>query len=817
MPKGSRDAAHAHASAGGPDTESPIEMAGQSLTSSLVVRLIDQVTAPARAVTKSLLGLNNAAKGNFGDRLRTAIDNNNAALDRARGSVIDAAAGFYILKSALTAPIKSAVDFESAMADIGKVSGFDAKGLDEYGKRLRKLAVTEIPLAVNDLAALSAAAAQAGVPDADLFDFTRLVAKAAVAWEMSGAEAGEALAKIRTALGLTNEETAAFADAINYVSDSTAASAPDMIDFSKRVASQGEFFGFAKEETLAFGAAMISAGAESEVAATSFRNMGRALTKGASATKSQRGAWKTLGMDAKKVAKAMQKDAVGTTLKVIEKLGQLPEHMQASVMSDLFGDEARALAPLLNNVELLRKALALTADEQSYLNSVGKEFEKRAATSAYKLQRFKSQLGDIALTIGGALLPALTKLLGPLGDIALKFSAWAEANPELVRNIIAATSALVGFRIAIAGLRFIGLMGRGGLLSIMAIGFNTVGRAIIGATRAARGATALQTALAAMSGARYSGIAKTVDALKAMALAIPGVSGIATALGAVGSALATISAPAWGLIAVGVGLVAAAGAAMWKYWDRISSVVSGVARAIGEELQPVFTHFAPALEPVRMALDGIGTAFSYLGEKVSEVAGWIGSFFDKEILSESQKAGIEQGAYDLTKRIVAAIKSIGPAMLAAGAEIMQQLLAGIQQVGAQIVEYVSGLGARIKSSISGAASGLIDRITGGGGGEPANDNSGGGQVSGHRKSGGPVSRGGSYVVGDGGEPEIFTPKTGGSITPMSQAGGVGSITIGDIIVNGASDPRETARIVRDTLRDELRDAMRGIHADLGDR
>ena len=59
-------------------------MAGKTLTSSLIVRLVDQVSAPARKVGASLLGLNNDAKGGFGAKLTQAIDTNNAALDRAR-------------------------------------------------------------------------------------------------------------------------------------------------------------------------------------------------------------------------------------------------------------------------------------------------------------------------------------------------------------------------------------------------------------------------------------------------------------------------------------------------------------------------------------------------------------------------------------------------------------------------------------------------------------------------------------------------------------------------------------------------------------
>lgn len=61
------------------------------LTSSLVVRLLDQATGPAKGIARSILGIRDAAAraGNmaFGDRLRDAMDRNNAALDRVRGQV----------------------------------------------------------------------------------------------------------------------------------------------------------------------------------------------------------------------------------------------------------------------------------------------------------------------------------------------------------------------------------------------------------------------------------------------------------------------------------------------------------------------------------------------------------------------------------------------------------------------------------------------------------------------------------------------------------------------------------------------------------
>ncbi|UXT64228.1 phage tail tape measure protein [Agrobacterium tumefaciens] len=762
-------------------------MPASALTSSLVVRLIDQVTAPARVASKSLLGLNRAAGGNFGSRLNDAMARTNAALDRSRGALADAAIGLFAFKSALQAPIKSAMDFESAMAGIAKVSGFDDAGLAAYAKQLRNLANKEIPMAVTDLAALSAAAAQAGVPDEDLFDFTRLTAKTAVAWEMSGAQAGEALAKIRTALGLTNAQTAAYADAINYVSDSLATNAPELIDFTKRVAVQGEFFGFAKEQSVAFGAAMISAGFNADVAATSFRNMGRALTKGASATKAQRGAYETLGLDAKKVAKAMQKDAVGTTMKVIEKLGQLPEHMQASVMSGLFGDEAAALVPLLKNTELLRKALSLTADEQKYLNSVGKEFEKRAATSAYKLQRFKSQIADIGLTIGGALLPAITQITEALGPALLRFSEWSEAHPALIRNVVAATTAVVGFKVAVAGTRFMGLMGRGGALSMMALGYNTVGKAAIFAGRGIK-LMAFTPIVAGLGAARRAlvGFAASAAILGpdgATGIAIKGLGkGVLSILNPLNLVRRSAFLLRGALMFTGVGAViagiAAAGTLIYNNWDGLVSFFQGVGQGFMAALEPV----RPIMEPIAGFAERIYTA-------VSNMLGPI-----KATNTEWRAWGETVGGV-----VGGAVRTV--------VEAINDLIAKIQNA----VQWAQNLGTSIKNALTwGGGGGEADA----GGGTPEYDSMG--NVTGHRKNGGNMWPGGSFLVGEE-EPEVVTPKSGSTVTPLSKLGGQTSISFGDVIIQGGNSPRETAHAVREVLRDEIREALRSAHADTGAR
>lgn len=829
----------------------------KTLSSTLIVRLLDQASGPARGIVSALGGIDRAAtrvgEGSLAGRMQTAIARNNAALDETRGRMLDAIGGFYLLKQGITAVTRPAISFESAMADIAKVSGFDATGLDQFGRRLRELAVTEIPMAVDDLAALAAAASQSGVPDEDLFDFTRMTAKAAVAWEMTGAAAGENLAKIRSQLSLTNEETALFADAINHLSDNSAASAADLVDFAKRVSAQGEFFGFAKEQTLAFGAAMVGAGAESEVAATSFRNMGRALTRGVSATKAQRGAWGRLGMDAEAVARSMQEDAEGTTMRVIEALGELPKHLQASTLSDLFGDEARALAPLLNEVDILRRSLKMVADQQDYANSVGREFANRAATSEYALQRFRSQINDVALAIGGALLPGLTGATAALGPLVLRFADFAEANPAVVKGLVLAAGGLVGLKVAAIGARWGFLMMRGGLLSATL----PLVRFTSWAAAAGSNAVALQGALAAMSGARFGNLAKAGVAMRGIVFATPGMASLAGALSGAAAGAAALTAPAWGAIALGVAAVGGAGALVWKHWDRLEAIFGGVARRIGEELAPALDALRPALEWLEPIGGAISAGWEGARSALSSFFDWIGSLLDREILSEEGKAAWEQSGFDAADRLISGVKAglarVGqefasiPSSLAAidwsiaaasfsaaGWQLGQSIVDGVKAKIGKLVEWFSGLPGRILASIGSIDIGSLIRWPSIGGGGVSDS-----EVAGARATGGPVSRGKTYLVGEEGA-ELFTPDRNGSIVPHSEtmsalrASREEGLTIGssrsadssaraaqpvapiinaNFYIHGVSDTRAVAKEVMREWENRLSFELRGAFSD----
>lgn len=812
-----------------------------TLTSKLIVQLIDRASAPARGIASAV------------NRLTAMQTRNSMALARTQAQLVGAAAAGYGLAKAISTPISAAIKLESAMADVNKVTNFSAEGLKQFERDLRNLATSEIPLAVTELTALAAAAAQGGVPETDLLDFTRMVSKSAVAWEVSGAVAGENLAKLRSALKLSNEQLGLFADAINHVSDNTASSAPDLVDFSKRVAAQGEFFGFAKEQALAFGAAMIGAGAESEVAATSFRNMGRALTRGGSAPKRAQEAYAKLGLNSTRVAKTMQTDAVGMTLAVIKRLNALPKHMQASVMSDLFGDEARALAPLLNKIEILEQALGLVSDQTKYAGSVEKEFANRAATTEYALQRFQSRVRELALVVGGALLPPLNEALNILGPMALRIAKAAEKYPGLTRAVVLTAAALIWLKVAAIAAKFGLLWMWGGALAVAkgamlalagAVRLVTIALFPFGAAfRAARTAMlgfAASAAILGTGGALRVAAASLIGMLNPMRLVTFALRGLR---------LAMLAIPG---VAV---LTALAAAGMWIYnnWSGLVEMFTRFGSAFMAAIKPIMPVLQPAISTVSALydwvsqllgpVDGLGDAGERAGRALGEglvaafnagksAASWIVSAPGKLLdwanswLEALQAKGEALGPIinGWRDKIVDVFNSID--LAAIGAQIMTTLLNGVKAGAKAVLDFFISLGSKIKSAISGAVSGARISMPS----VPAAP-----AIAGARAAGGPVRRGSTYLVGERG-PELWRAPASGRIdnamatvaalkaqagvsdgggsgkTPGNAVTNVGGVTIN---VQGApgQSPTQIAEAVERHLSSKLNALSRGAFSD----
>lgn len=385
---------------------------------------------------------------------------------------------------ALSIPAKLAIDFESAMADVKKVVDFDTP---QQFKQMENDIIsmsTRLPMAARDIAAIYAAGGQSGIAKNELTQFAETAVKMGVAFDITAEESGQAMAEMRTAFKMSQSEVTTLADKINYLGNNTPAAAKGIMDIVQRIGPLGEVGGFASGSIAALGATIRGMGVAEEVAATGIKNMMLALVAGESATKGQHNAYIELGMDAKKVAQDMQKDAEGTTLSVLKAISKMDKYKQAAMLKELFGSESLgSIAPLLTNMKALEDNLGKVADKQKYAGSMEKEYAARAATTANNIQLAKNQMAALGITIGNVLLPGVNSMIGSFNGVMSSVQKWAQANPGLASGLVKVAIGAIAIVGGLSALS-IGLITIFGPMMMVARGFGVVALAAKGMSMA---------------------------------------------------------------------------------------------------------------------------------------------------------------------------------------------------------------------------------------------------------------------------------------------------------------------------------------------
>lgn len=372
-----------------------------------------------------------------------------AVFDNAQSKLSSTATKVAISAAPLIAATKAAVDFESAMADVRKVVDFDTpQQFAQMNEDVLKLS-TKLPMAADDIAKIVAAGGQAGIARQDLMQFAEDAVKMGVAFDVTAEQAGDMMAKWRSAFKLNQQDVVALADKINYLGNTTAASAPLISDVVTRIGPLGEIGGVASGEIAALGASMIATGVQSDVAATGIKNLILGMTAGEGATKSQAAAFQQLGFDAADMAKRMQTDAKGAIMDVFRALQSLPKDQQASVLADLFGKESiGAIAPLLTNLDALESNFKKVGDASQYAGSMEAEYQARSRTTANQLQLAKNAIVAVGIGIGSALLPAINGVLNAIIPVVSAFANWAQQNQGIVQTMVALAASFAGVLLA---------------------------------------------------------------------------------------------------------------------------------------------------------------------------------------------------------------------------------------------------------------------------------------------------------------------------------------------------------------------------------
>jgi phage tail tape measure protein, TP901 family len=622
-------------------------------------------------------------------------------------------------------PVKLAVEFESAMADVKKVVDFDTpKQFKEMEQDILRLTRT-IPMAGTELAKITASGGQLGVARKDLPKFTETIAKMSVAFDMAADQAGDSMAKLANVYQIPIDQIGKLGDAVNHLSNSSPAKAGDIINTLGRVGGVAKQFGLTEIQTTSLSNAFISLGKTPEIAGTAINGMlTKLMTADKQGAKFQQ-ALKNMGMESKDLKKAIKENGEQALMDFLKQVGKLPKENQMGALVDLFGLEyADDVAVLVSGLETYKKSideLKKTSKDgkPAFIGSMDKEFAARSATTANNWQIFKNSLTEIGITAGSVLLPALNQLMTTIRPIINSFADWASKNPEVV-------SALVHLAAGFAALKVGGLMFRfvGNELSGFMVSFRLA--------KALLGVDWLATVIRFKSGigalARIFGVVKTAATLLGTGLMS---LGRFLLMSPIGIALALLGVAAYMLYKNWDGVVGGAKALWQDLSNFISGVVNSIASFFGTCWERIKTFFNSGIgnisaqiinwSPLGLFYQSFASVMSWFGVQLPSSFTQFGTNIIQGLWNglkskfEAVKAWFAEKAASLKQTFagVMGIHSPSRVFRRFGGWMMEGLQIGLDKGAASPVASVANTAGRLKSSFAEHMGQMAARVSSG--------------------------------------------------------------------------------------------------------
>lgn len=584
---------------------------------------LSKLSTGLEKVGKNVTGLNEkiAKIGTLKANIDTNVGKISSELGKWQSSLATAAS--------FVVPVKLAVDFESSMAEVKKYVDFksedEVKNLGEQIKQLSR----ELGVNANELAQISASGGQLGLDSSKIADFTKLVSKMGVAFDMSGKDAGDAIALTMNNLKLGIDEIATLGDKINYLDDKMSmVKARDIINVIGRTAGSGSILGLKGDKISALASSFLSLGKAPEVASTAMNSLFNKLANIDGQDEKFKKALQSIGMDANYLKVAMARDASGGLDMFLNTLAKVDKKAQMGVLTDLFGTQfADDMGSLVNAIGQYNQAVNLVNDKGA-IGSMDEAMKAKLATTKSGLERLTQSFITLGVTIGEAFLPTLNLIISGLSKLANSIIAFTKAYPNFSKALFGIVGGMLAIitvapmlkilwwsmgivisQIKIMATAFSFLASVFKMKAILALKLNAAYLWVAASTKTAAFFTAAWNMVCKAFAFTVSGVSK---ALKILVLGIKAMS------------LALISNPI-GLILT---LLAAAAAAIIMNWDKVKAFFSDFWEAIRPYWEATANFFTSIFDSVVAWWNELfGGFFDWIGEKfawISDITSTVG-------------------------------------------------------------------------------------------------------------------------------------------------------------------------------------------------
>lgn len=356
--------------------------------------------------------------------------------------------------TAITAPlagissvaIKTAIDFESSFAGIRKTMDLTE---DEFGRLAaanRNLA-QEIPLSVNEINRIGELAGQLGIRGVEnVLLFERTIADLAVTTNLTSEEAALAFAQIANIMQLPQSDIDRLGSTVVDLGNNFATVESKIVDFALRIAGAGAAVGLSTSDVAAIGTAFASLGVEAEAGGTAVQKVLLTMLESVTLGNGKLETFaETAGLSVEEFSRLFREDASGAFLAFVEGLGLQGDQAIRTLNALDLKDQRliRAFLAAAGAGDLMRESIERGTAAWAENTALTNEAEQRYATAESQLGLFRNRLQDIAITLGGVLVPAMLASLDRLDPlislVERAAEAFANADPAIQTLILGIT------------------------------------------------------------------------------------------------------------------------------------------------------------------------------------------------------------------------------------------------------------------------------------------------------------------------------------------------------------------------------------------
>ena len=499
------------------------------------------------------------------------------------------------------AAVKTSADFDSAMSQVAAVSGAAGEDFDALREKAREMGA-KTKFSASEAADAMNYMAMAGWKTEDMLSGIEGIMNLAAASGEDLATTSDIVTDALTAFGLSAQDSGHFADLLAAASSNANTNVSMMGETFKYCAPIAGALGYTAEDTAEAIGLMANAGIKSSQAGTSLRTIMTRLQGELELS------GEALGDVTIQTANAdgSMREFSDIIADCRDAFSKMTESEKAAAAETLVGKNAMSgFLALMNaapgDIEKLEGAISTCSDEVDGYSGAA---EKMAAVMQDNLNGqitiLKSQLQELAISFGDALMPAVRKVVTVVQGFVDKLNGMNESQRNTILRIGMLVAAL------------------GPFLVILGTCISKIG-------------TSMQS------------FVKLASAFGKLKVAVGNAHGV---LGKIGAALGGVSAPVLAVAAV-IAVLVAAFLHLWKTnegfrdavigtWNKIRSTVSTFVEGIRQRLSALGFSFSDAANFIRLIWEGLCQflgpifigAFNAIAVNIETILGVITGIFD---------------------------------------------------------------------------------------------------------------------------------------------------------------------------------------------